>query len=260
MKTWKDLGYELILSQDQSPTLRPWPAGQSMHHLGGALAESIFIYDRAAAVFLEKSDPTQQNFRALIVGLGLGYIELLLLKRLLLLGVPQEKIHLQSHEAQPELVSSLQKFFSAGLRPPQDEIETTYHQIFLQICTTGLQGDRLGAADQKNLAQNLFRFATFLLETKHWTLEGSLKEEDLIPLNNPFHVICFDAYSEKASPDLWTENFLQALLQNWCASECVFSTYACTGKLKRILQQAGFQSLRTAGFQGKRNSTLMQRG
>lgn len=261
MKTWQDLGFQLIQSQDGSPTLRPLLDGQSMHHMGGALAESIFIYDKALDVYLSDLKGLQQPFGVLIVGLGLAYIELLTIKRVILLNLDSKTIFMQSHESQPALVENISRFLQADLNQPEDEVMQTYAQILTEICKTDLQGHELPLEHQTQLQKQVQDLARKLLVSRRWEICGLLDEKaPELDSKSSFHVICFDAYSEKASPELWTELLLDRLIQNFCAPKSVFATYACTGRLTRCLIKAGFISLRSEGFKGKRNSTLMTRG
>ena len=260
MKTWQELGFQLIFSEDGSPTLRPYPDGQSMHHLGGALAESIFIYDKASEVFLNDLKGTKAGqLRFLIVGLGLAYIELLILKRAVLMKLETSKMYLRSHESQCCLTENISRFLTGSAS--DGEVMATYSQILHGICQTDLKGGMLPLDQQELLAQQIKELGAQLLKNQQWEIFGILDEQsaELKQTSPPFDVIYFDAYSEKASPELWSESLLKGLIQNLCAPTAVFATYACTGRLSRCLNQAGFVSVRSEGFKGKRNSTLMTR-
>jgi len=78
--------------------------------------------------------------------------------------------------------------------------------------------------------------------------------------NKRWHVMCFDAFSKKSSATLWTEEFLNSFLENHTHADCVFTTYACTSQLKRVLKKHGFSLINRPGFAGKRESTLAMRG
>ncbi|MFN8945298.1 MAG: MnmC family methyltransferase [Pseudobdellovibrionaceae bacterium] len=261
MKTWLDLNFELIISKDGSPTLKPLPDGQSMHHLGGALTETAYIYDKALEMLLERWNPRISNFRCLIVGLGLGYIELFLLKRFVLSKIECENVFIQSHEAHPDLKALFQSWLTDPSHPELKTSEPfqTYQTILDQICQTDLTGLTLSPAEQEHLKINILSLKKNLFDKNRWKFMDALNVDSTIP-GNPFHFICFDAYSEKASPELWKEDFLNSFIEITAASDCVFTTYACTGRLTRALLRQQFQSLRAKGFMGKRNSTLMIKG
>lgn len=264
MKKWQDFGFQLIQSQDGSPTLRPYPVGQSMHHVGGALSESIFIYDKAVEVFLEHHFHHIHQLQFLIVGLGLGYIELLILKRLILQNIAVTEMRMVSHEVNMHLVQQLQSFLFCSSPTPlaeqEDEVTQTYRQMLTLLCQTDLSGNPLEQDQSVILQQTIRKLAKQLMETGQWKIEGALNIESISQFRNaanPFHLVFFDAYSEKASPELWSEEFLDQFIQQLCDTPCVFSTYACTGRLKRALAKNNFKSLRREGFLGKRHSTLM---
>ncbi len=262
MKTWHQIGFQPIQSQDGSPTLRPYPDGQSMHHLGGALSESVFIYDQAIAAHLSRpSRLIQEPVGIFVLGLGLAYIELLTLKRVILMGIPSNQVFMRSHESEAVLIENISRFLVASNHEPDDEIMATYSKVLTEICRTNLAGVELEIAEQLRLHDDIKRMAREFLKTRQWEICGALNENspELQAGEKQFHVICFDAYSEKASPELWTEALLDQLIERLCAPNCVFATYACTGKLTRSLKKAGFLSLRKEGFKGKRNSTLMTR-
>jgi tRNA U34 5-methylaminomethyl-2-thiouridine-forming methyltransferase MnmC len=269
MKTWLDLNFELIICMDGSPTLKPLPDGQSMHHFGGALTETAYIYDKALEKLLEKLPKkfTEQSahqifvVRCLIVGLGLGYIELFLLKRFVLSQIESDNVFIQSHEAHTDLKALFQSWLTDPSNPEQKSSEPfqTYHRILDQICQTDLTGLPLSPPEQAQLKTDIFNFTKQLLDKNRWKFNDALNIDSTIP-GNPFHLICFDAYSEKASPELWSEDFLNNFIEITAASDCVFTTYACTGRLTRALLRQQFQSLRSKGFMGKRNSTLMIKG
>jgi tRNA U34 5-methylaminomethyl-2-thiouridine-forming methyltransferase MnmC len=68
--------------------------------------------------------------------------------------------------------------------------------------------------------------------------------------------VFYDAYSKKMDADLWQETSLVTRLDPLLARNCVLSTYAATGTMKRALKTLGFRLLPRTGFLGKRESTL----
>jgi hypothetical protein len=90
------------------------------------------------------------------------------------------------------------------------------------------------------------------LENGSWQIVS-----DLEAVTGSFHGICYDFYSSKQDPELWSEDFLKSFLKRFADSEiCFFSTYACTGVLKRALAQHNFTVIKKPGFCQKRDSTL----
>src|SRR5690606_37298150 len=91
--------YERVLTGDGSPSVvlgSPQQAYECMHHRGGALSESLFIYHAA----LERALELGVEPKVLSVGLGLGYNEAITIATL----ISKEKLkplQLDSFESDP---------------------------------------------------------------------------------------------------------------------------------------------------------------
>lgn len=246
MKLWKDIGFEIEITGDGSPSLRLLQSvdpskyrGESMHHSGGACAETLLIYGRPTKTLLEQIE--KPSF--LIVGLGLGYIEMTIAREALLLGLPPDGISLmKSYESVPEL----RQFFYLWLHGQEHELSSEVAATYDSAVHSLLEGTSLS----KEQIQAFLRPHYQTLES----IGGALGEEAEILCR--YHGIMYDAFSSKTSPHLWEESFLTQLLNKNTQEESLFSTYACRGSLKRALQSAGFEVVVREGFQGKRNSTL----
>jgi hypothetical protein len=97
-----------------------------------------------------------------------------------------------------------------------------------------------------------------MLRDGRWKIRGALDSNTQFEPRS-FNCICFDAFSSKTSPELWSEDFLQQFFEKTCAETCVLSTYACTGALKRSLRSAGFEVTIREGYSSKRDSTFAVR-
>jgi hypothetical protein len=97
----------------------------------------------------------------------------------------------------------------------------------------------------------------WLLEDKGWVQSGPVS--NVSDFHGPFDVVFYDAFSAKTNDFLWTEEFLNDFFKSKLNPVFVFSTYACTGKLKRVagLNNATFE--KRDGFKGKRNSSRIIR-
>lgn len=221
--------FDVLWTGDGSPSLRG--ESESMHHLGGAYAETQYIYGDALRRLETWQDLTQWNI--LIVGLGLGYIELLTMAEAL---KADKKLHLLTYEIEPSLV----ELFLSWLKGHSENL------VF----------DRMLDFFKKDYPEwDLKVELQQLYAQGDWKIEGALNNNSLP--NRTYQAILFDAFSGKTTPDLWTEEFLQLFLaQTTSTSPAIFSTYACTGVLKRTLAQAGFTVEKRIGFFGKRNATL----
>lgn len=246
MKSWADIGFEIEVTGDGSPSLRLLQSvdvtkdrGESMHHSGGACSETLLIYGEP----IQRTLKNQSKPHFLIVGLGLGYIEMVIAREALLLNKSFEDVGLiTSYESVPELREFFIKWLYAQTEALAGEVYRTYDDVLASIC-------KETALDPQAIKSFLRQH--FLTESD---IEGALGAD--VELKSRYHCILYDAFSSKTSPHLWEEDFLNRFLQMGAAESCMLSTYACKGSLKRALKQQGFEVLLREGFQGKRNSTL----
>jgi hypothetical protein len=248
MKSWQEIGFEIEITGDGSPSLRMLelvnpdkPFGESMHHSGGACAETNLIYGEP----IKETLAQVQAPHFMIVGLGLGYIEMVIAREALLAGLsPADLPMITSFESVPEL----RQFFMQWLRGSSElhpEVTATYDQVVQSV----LNETSLDAPQIKNFLLSYF--------TKDSDIQGALSAERVF--QEKYHCILYDAFSSKTTPTLWEEEFLNSFLKNVPASICSFSTYACRASLKRALKEQGFEVIIREGFQGKRNSTLAKK-
>lgn len=313
--SWEECGFTVELTQDGSYSLKilsssnsslthPYTKGEaertpygleSMHHSGGALTETMYIYapvvilsigqfflnnqqqsenqTRRILCFIEElllktlsksgaSDKDKNFFTAilsnekfykskivnhhLVLGLGLAYIECVIAcvsflfeKKAFVLETPY-KISIESYEIVEELKIALKKY----LFDQPHFAKPYYDRIFSQVL-------EFFSIDIENLTQIKNNLNAAL------TIKGEMKMSSLNELET-YGAIYFDAFSKKTSPDLWTPEFLEKLF-SLSAQNCFFSTYACTGFLKRSLQSQDFKVEKRMGFKGKRDSTFALR-
>ena len=244
-ETWSEIGFEVEITGDGSPSLRLLQAiddktekGESMHHSGGAAEETELIYGR---VIHECFNHTPEP-HFLSVGLGLGYVELTIAREALL------KRNLNFSIESFELVPELKFLFQAWLKGESlsSEIQNVYDLMAQSVLKTHF-------LELKNLKSLLNEKQA----QQRWRLQGPLLAQS--PFLSLAHGILFDAFSSKTSPDLWTEEFLVDFFTRASANDSVISTYACRGTLKRALKQSAFAVQIREGFKGKRNSTLAWR-
>jgi hypothetical protein len=224
---WKDYNYELVWTADGSPSLS-WADKELMHHRGGALSETDKIYGEVITETLVKG-----GLHFISVGLGLGYNELCIARECVKHNIFD--VQILSFESDSFLVRQFLNFINGN----KNEV---HEKIFSLM----------------NLNQTHLEFLKKLYENKSFRIEGSLSKNTTPDCKA--HCILYDAFSSKTSPELWQEEFLNYFLQNFCEPNCLFSTYACTGALKRALKNHEFEVVIREGFHGKRNSTLGRRG
>lgn len=224
--------FEIFITGDGSPTLKSLrsPTEETMHHKAGAFSETVFIYGRA----IEKAFREIQEPHFLSVGLGLGYNEMLIAFEYLK-GSFKYSPQIESFET----VDILKQGFKNWLQQ-KDEVP----EIYLQI------------EDYFHKKQNL----PVRKQLAEWLEAGNFKLREGLDATTrsaiSFHCVLYDAFSSKTSPELWSEEFLSHFIQNFTAEKCVWSTYACTGNLKRALANNRFYILSQQGFVGKRQSTF----
>jgi hypothetical protein len=243
LKSWGDLGFEIEITKDQSPTLRllesldpTKPYGESMHHSGGASTETTHLYGNVAADVLEKVD----NPHFMVVGLGLGYIEMNIareaLKRNKSVGL------ITSYESIPEL----REFFYLWLHDQHSsllpEVAAVYDDALMHV----LKDSEIQVGELKSFLRKHFVNLT--------DIHGSLHED--IKFVSRYHGFFYDAFSSKTHPHLWGEEFLNRLLLESSAEQSVLTTYACKSNMKRALRMQGFVVTERPGFFSKRGSTL----
>ena len=224
-------GITLAETADGSPTLvfrRADGYAEKMHHSRGALSESRFIY--GAALTLARTGGTP--IRAMSIGLGLAYNELLTLHEL-----TSDDVTIWSFESLP----ALREEFRAWAEGRDDgALAPTFARV----------GEVVGAEVRARAGRALAR--------DHLRLLGPFPEAAAAVTDA--NLVYYDAYSSKMDPHLWDEDALVKAFGRSLAPKCVFASYAATGALNRVLERLGFTRLRRPGFFKKRQSTLATRG
>lgn len=239
MKTWQETGFGLEFTQDGSPTLRLPGDGESMHHMGGAFAETLEIYAEPSHWVLTR-EPQARFFS---LGLGLGYVEMAVTAAALSLGL---RARGETRESEEPLRRAFLSWLKGDL--PAGEVLSTYEGL----------AQRFGVWAQVEPQQIRVHLHEQVV-SGDWRLAGAFGPSEPPP-EGRFHGICYDAFSSKTSPELWGQDFLEGFFREHAAPESLLTTYACTGNLKRALAQTEFAVLKKSGFQGKKNSTLALRG
>lgn len=245
---WKHLGFEVEITGDGSPSLRLLKneniqnddkPGESMHHSGGAASETELIYGKVIdEVMVKINDP-----RFLVVGLGLGYIEICIARAAL--RDPTQVVSIQSFEVVEDLKNLFLHYLS-GSEELHPAIKNTYDLMMSFLSSTYEEHQAI---------------RTYLLKSYQegrWVISGALNAAT--DVNSKMNGILYDAFSSKTTPHLWDETFLESFLKEAADENCLFSTYACRSSLKKALMATGFEVAVREGFMGKRNSTKGLRG
>ena len=234
--------FQLIYTEDGSPTLRPraidhplgW--GEAMHSLKGAFAETLYIYGEA----FRRAEALNLPARVFSLGLGLGYNEIMAVADSLKRGID---LKIESYEADDFLRSAFMNWVEGRPDKETDWLQGVYNAICESV------------AQNYALAPELVRSSLRkMLQDQRLHLHGPLLPTTKCPTQQS--IILYDAFSAKTTPELWSEPFLVSFLTATADASAVFSTYACTGTLKRALATAGFTVEVRAGFASKRHSTF----
>ncbi len=228
---------EIFYTEDGSPTLSLKKADgyvEKMHHSGGALSESLYIYRSALSETLSRGWST----RILSLGLGLAYNEIISVSELRKKDIADFRIY--SFESVPELRDGFKAWVGGA---SGGKLAFVFDQVLKQVAAV------------QNVPSALLR--TWLKEAladHALELRGSFPEEsDGI---EGVTLCYYDAFSKKMSPELWSEDMLKGTLDRLLARNCILTTYAATGALNRSLKHLGFSLLVKTGFAGKRESTM----
>lgn len=237
------MSYTLVQTADGSYTARSMAPSidsresETMHSLRGAFGETVYIYGEAYSLALELAP----NPRVLSLGLGLGFVELVSAAQSL---KKSSKLCGESFEFDELLTEN----FRAWLNGKYDEMK------FPELRTAYDDALTRSAAWADTSTDKVKMCLANAIQCGDWTLSGPLTSDTRF--SERFDCVAFDAFSSKSTPDLWTRDFLDFFLKDACAENCVLSTYACTGHLKRALVDAGFALQIREGFASKRDSTL----
>lgn len=227
--------YQTLITADGSPTLIDPKSGQAMHAREGALSETLYIYGEA---YLE-SKKANTNRNICVVGLGMGYIEFTILLHWLTSFSTAESPIIHSYESDPKLREAFTSWLNGKPNLNLEKVAKLVSQQF------GLHEKSL-----KELALDFYsRF--------QWQIHGVLNRDTAIPAK--CGLICYDPFSSSANSELWEEDWLDTFVKNFTAPECVFTTYAANGRLKRVLNKNSFELKNKDGFGMKRESTFAVR-
>lgn len=236
LKEFTSIGFEIEVTEDGSPTLRLPNQGESMHHSGGAAAETNYIYGN---VLNMGHQILRDSCKTCVVGLGLGYIEISWAISLIKNGLsPSESLSFHSFEVVPGLIENFCSWLHSKKAHP------VYDLIVEKL------DPNISNSEVKEVLQNALKAGS--------SLNGNFT--DLSGHREKYNVICYDAFSKKTSENLWLADFLEKFFKTYSASDCVVTTYACTGVFRKALQEQNFQFFKRPGFCGKRDSSLAVKG
>jgi hypothetical protein len=231
--------FVLQSTADGSPTLSLGERGEWMHHRRSAFEETLYVYGEAVRrVTLRTPTPSFVS-----VGLGLGYVELLLAATRVREGWTGNR--LRTFESDASLRAGLLSWIQTDASLPAP-FATAYDTIASRV------------AAHFDVAPPILKIALRdWRESGLWTLDGAL--DDQTEWDARYDCILYDAFSADTAPALWEPEFLTSFIERAAAPRCVFATYAATGDLKRVLAKHRFRDEKRVGYAGKRECTLSLR-
>lgn len=243
-----------VTTDDGSPTLASTNAEgitETMHHRGGALSETLYIY--GPAITLAVSRPVA---RVMSLGLGLGYNEILAAAL-----CPEEcSLKMITFEMDPSLTEGFLAWIRGSEISPH---RAAYEWIENQLLTQHRAQSDAQPAPQRAALSNTLSATRPRDRLRTWLNNGQFEVRGRFPealATERFHAFLYDAFSRKMSENLWSEFFLTQLLNRHAEADALFATYAATGDLRRALKQNQFEVIARKGFAGKKESLLGARG
>lgn len=239
--------YEIELTGDQSPTLRILHK-ESMHNRRGAAAESVYLYYEAMIRYgsLINQKPESVSLHILSFGFGLGYNEILTVIFFLKNNWSLDRLYLFSKEKDVSLYNLFNNWLSATV-----DSGSIFDDVYLGIERAMVS---FGGCVSKTAVKEKMRW---LLNRKQWIQDGPVAS--ISDFKDVYDVVFYDAFSSKINENLWSESFLSDLFRARLSQSYVFSTYACTGVLKRLAAASDAQFVKRDGYMGKRNASMVFR-
>jgi len=218
---------------DGSTTLISNSFNQPFHSLGGAVAESRYVYFESTGLAGQLMDSEPKKLNILEIGFGSG-LNLVLLMDYLKQAGPNHTITFTSVEAYP-----IQPDLVAEINFGQEVVDSNYHNLLTDIFSKAEPGWNSYSISE-NLTLNLF--------------VGLFDE-----LNNPndlrFDFIMHDPFSPDANPAGWTAG-LFAKIASWSSEDAMLSTYSAATSARAAMAAGGWKIARAPGALGKREMTV----
>lgn len=233
-----DTSFLFYKTQDNSVSVSLTSATQStelMHSVDGAFSETIYLYENVVKFVVDNNLP----LHFLSIGLGIGYVEILICAYLLKHTITQP-FQIFSFELEIDLRIFFSNFFA------EKEIPHLFKESYEQILNLYSSHYELQPLELKN-------FIKEKIESKQIKFyEGfDLNSE----IQETVYGVFFDAFSANTCPNLWTDILITKIL-NLCGPKAAFATYASRAHLKKALQEKGFYLEKKVGFGGKKESTF----
>ena len=219
-------------------------ATELMHSNRGAFSETIYVYSPVVE-FIVKNN---LNPIFLSIGLGVGYIEIMIIAYFLGKDsylLKNKEFCIQSFESLNFLIKFFRGYFLKEEIP--ESFKLCYERIIELNCSYFLVDKKILKEEVKNMI-----LSNKIIFNKEFLVDSNIEY--------PAHGIFFDAFSSQSSPELWEENVLKNILNSQnCSLKSSFATYASRTSLKRVLKENHFILKKKKGFSGKRECIFAER-
>ncbi len=217
---------KLIKTKDGSDTIFLPQLNEHYHSIHGALQESQHVYIKSGLDYFVEQNPEAKEVHVFEVGMGTGLNVLLTIYWALEKGV---KVYFTTIEPHP-LDWELLKDYNFGLMKEEPNFNAYLSEIH-QI-----------SMDESIGLHEFFDFKKMKIG-----LEDIGKQLD----KSSFDVVYFDAFAPNKQEEMWSagnfKNIFTVLKQRG-----LLVTYCAQGKVRRTMQEVGFEVQRIEGPPGKR--------
>ncbi|MEA5108860.1 MAG: tRNA (5-methylaminomethyl-2-thiouridine)(34)-methyltransferase MnmD [Lentimicrobium sp.] len=211
----------LVLTEDGSYTLYNRVLGEHYHSIHGAVQESRHVFLEAGYRYIcEKF----RDISILEVGFGTGLNALLTLDASVKAGVNTRYHALDPFPPDWSVVEKINYCSHGGMEGFADDFRKMHQAM----------------PDKEILLRANFTFSL-----------SRSRLEDAGPRLGKYNLVYFDAFSPETAPELWEPGIFRKL-RLIMDQGGVLVTYCAKGRVRRILQEAGFSAERLPGPPGKR--------
>ncbi len=211
----------LVLTEDGSYTLFNRVLGEHYHSIHGAVQESRHVFLEAGYRYICRKF---RDISILEVGFGTGLNALLTLDASVKTGVNTRYHALEPFPPDWSVVEKINYCSHGGMEGFADDFRKMHQAM----------------PDKEILLRANFTFSL-----------SRSRLEDAGPRLGKYNLVYFDAFSPETAPELWERGIFRKL-RLIMDQGGVLVTYCAKGRVRRILQEAGFSAERLPGPPGKR--------
>lgn len=208
--------HQLVLTNDNSYTVKDLQLDETFHSLSGAINESLYVYIEQGLKMFRHC----KHVRIFEMGFGTGINALLTYVN----RPKHQTIYYESIDLFP-----LSKDFYPMLISMVELSEKEIYQKILEA-----EWDK----------------ATYISET--FVMKKIVADMRIYPFQDSFDLVYYDAFSPKTQPELWTTDIFSKIFKS-LTNHAVLVTYASSGMVKSNLTEAGFHLERLQGHPPKKH-------